>query len=88
LGRYAVIVSDIPEQFSYSRDPKDEAYINLALAARAPYLVTRDLDLLDLMKEDDVVGVAFRKQYPGLTIVDPPTFLGFFTPVSRPESSP
>jgi hypothetical protein len=36
-----VFVHDVPRIFEYDRDPKDEAYINLALAAGATYLVSR-----------------------------------------------
>jgi putative PIN family toxin of toxin-antitoxin system len=64
------ILGDIPRHFTYPRDPDDEPYINLALAANAKYLVTRDNDLLDLMKDK-----GFRKQYPHLTILDPVAFL-------------
>ena len=48
----------------------DERYLNLAIAAKAAFIVSRDKDLLDLMKGD-----AFRKAYPALAIIDPPSFL-------------
>ena len=47
-------------------------YLNLALAARVGYLVSRDNDLLDLMKDAWFLG-----KFPQLRIVDPVTFLGF-----------
>ena len=50
LKENATFLESVPATFSYDRDPKDEMYINLALAAGAVYLVTRDIDLLDLMK--------------------------------------
>jgi predicted nucleic acid-binding protein len=53
-----------------SRDPKDEPYLNLALATGANHLVTRDKDLLDLMHDE-----TFRAQHPGLQIIDPPALL-------------
>jgi predicted nucleic acid-binding protein len=56
--------------FSLRRDPKDEPYLNLAIEQHAPFLVTRDKDLLDLMKDD-----TFRKTYAWLTILDPASFL-------------
>jgi putative PIN family toxin of toxin-antitoxin system len=43
-----VMVADVPKAFTLERDPKDEPYINLALASAAQYLVTWDKDLLDL----------------------------------------
>ena len=42
--------------FSLSRDPDDAIYVNVALTAQSPFLVSRDKDLLDLMKDDE-----FRK---------------------------
>lgn len=68
--RYAEFVSTVPNRFSLPRDPKDEKYVNLALAANAQLLVSRDNDLLDLMDDD-----AFRTTYPDLTILDPVAFL-------------
>lgn len=76
LGRMAMLVVEVPREFFYERDPKDEPYVNLALAAGARYLVTRDKDLLDLMDETREEGKAFRERYPALTILDPATFLG------------
>lgn len=56
----------MPAVISHSRDPDDEPYLNLALAARAHYLVSRDNGLLDLMQNED-----FRSRYPELRIVEP-----------------
>jgi putative PIN family toxin of toxin-antitoxin system len=41
----AQTVTNVPSVFQYARDPKDEPYVNLAIAAGAEYLVTRDKDL-------------------------------------------
>jgi putative PIN family toxin of toxin-antitoxin system len=49
LDTKTLIFQSVPKIFSYSRDPDDEPYINLAAAARAAYLVTWDKDLLVLM---------------------------------------
>lgn len=65
-------VENVPSAYHLDRDRDDEPYLNLAIAAiaaQASFIVTRDYDLLDLMKDDD-----FRKMYPDLTIIDPPTF--------------
>ncbi|MBI3822723.1 MAG: putative toxin-antitoxin system toxin component, PIN family [Planctomycetes bacterium] len=70
VEKKAIVVDDAPCVFALPRDPKDESYINLALAVGAMYLVSRDKDLLDLMNDKD-----FRKRYPGLTILDPAAFL-------------
>jgi putative PIN family toxin of toxin-antitoxin system len=75
LSEKAFLVDSIPEQFSYPRDPKDEPYVNLALAAGARFLVTWDKDLLDLMRADLPDGKSFQERFPGLTILDPVAFL-------------
>jgi putative PIN family toxin of toxin-antitoxin system len=64
------LVEDVPTVYRFERDPNDEPYLNLAIAVHASFLVSRDNDLLDLMKDAD-----FRKAYPWLTILDPPAFL-------------
>ncbi len=79
LVNQAVLLTDVPALFSYERDPKDERYVNLALAADAQHLVTRDKDLLDLMKDE-----AFRQRFPDLIVLDPVVFLGKITPVQQP----
>jgi uncharacterized protein len=71
----AILLHNVPEEFRFERDPKDEAYINLAIVAGAKYLVSRDHDLLDLMKMEREEGRAFRRRYPMLTILDPIAFL-------------
>ena len=82
IASYAMIISDVPDRFRYDRDPKDEPYVNLALAAGARYLTSRDRDLLDLA-EDEI----FRQQFPGLTILDPLAFLREIASVDdQPES--
>lgn len=39
---------EVPRVFVYERDPKGEPNINLAIAAAASYLVSRDTGILDL----------------------------------------
>src|SRR5437667_4851075 len=43
---------NVPRRIRFPRDVADEAYLNLAIATGATYLVTRDTDLLDLMRWD------------------------------------
>jgi putative PIN family toxin of toxin-antitoxin system len=71
----AILLHNVPEEFRFERDPKDEPYINLAIVARAKYLISRDLDLLDLMRMEKEESRAFRHRYPMLTILDPVAFL-------------
>jgi uncharacterized protein len=69
----SVMVADVPRKFTLERDPKDERYLNLAIAAEAQYLVSWDKDLLDLLADE-----AFRQRFPNLTILDPPALLREF----------
>ncbi len=71
----AVFVKTVPSKFKYSRDPKDEKYINLAVAAEADYIVSCDRDLLDLMTDVSVVGKEFRQKSRPLKIIEPIEFL-------------
>lgn len=66
----ATFMHDVPAALQLRRDPTDEPYVNLAIATQASFLVTRDNDLLDLMKNE-----AFRTSYPALVILDPVAFL-------------
>jgi putative PIN family toxin of toxin-antitoxin system len=74
LAGKAVPVTEVPQRFSYPRDPDDERYVNLALAAGARFLVTWDNDLLDLMG-DNPAGAEFRRQFPDLQVLTPAAFL-------------
>jgi putative PIN family toxin of toxin-antitoxin system len=75
LKKRSAVVHDVPRVFTYERDPKDEPYINLAIAVGASYLVTRDTDLLDLAEQANPDGVRLRSCAPQLQIVDPGVFL-------------
>lgn len=70
LEKISVITPNPPAVFSLPRDPKDEPYVNLAVETSARFIVSRDADLLDLMKDE-----SFRKAYPGIIILDPVAFL-------------
>jgi putative PIN family toxin of toxin-antitoxin system len=67
----AVVIDDVPVTMRLPRDPKDEPYLNLALAAKADFLVSWDKDLLSLTHD----GV-LRRKHNTLSIVDPTVFLG------------
>jgi putative PIN family toxin of toxin-antitoxin system len=60
LHKLSVLVRLVPKEFSYARDEDDEPYINLAVAAGADFIVSRDRDLLDLMTgyTDECKGVS------------------------------
>ena len=60
VREYAIVVTDVPERFTHPTDPKDSAYINLALATNSELVVSRDRHLLTLMDEATSEGRAFR----------------------------
>lgn len=76
LTQRATLIRQVPKRFAYRRDPKDEPYINLAIATKADYLVSRDNDLLDLMKWEKEEGRKFQKRFRFLKIVTPESILG------------
>ena len=61
----------VPLKFRYSRDPNDEPYINLAVAANAAYIVSRDRDLLDLMSGYSDDCKEFRQRFRPLKVIEP-----------------
>lgn len=75
VAELAPPTSNVPAVFSYARDPKDEPYLNLAIATSANYIVSWDNDLRDLMRADNADGQALRALAPALQIVTPPEFL-------------
>jgi uncharacterized protein len=75
LRHRAILVKEVPESLRYERDPKDEPYLNLALASGAEYLVTWDSDLLDLEEPKSEAGRALREKLPGARLLDPVAFL-------------
>ena len=68
-------VKAVPRVFSYFRDPDDEPYLDLCVAARADFLVTHDRDLLSLMTEHSSFAKAFRQRTRPLRILKPINFL-------------
>jgi putative PIN family toxin of toxin-antitoxin system len=88
--RDAVLLEEVPPAVTLDRDPKDEKYLNLAVAAGAQVLVSRDNDLLDLQSESNPVGRTFREQYPHIRILDPVEFLRHCQPTSpsQPGEAP
>jgi uncharacterized protein len=79
IDQVAQKIDDVPTSYSLPRDPDDEPYLNLAIAADADYLVTWDQDLLDLMHD-----ATFRSQYPRLIIVNPVALLQILRPAAQP----
>lgn len=82
---HATFIREVPERFHYDRDPDDEPYLNLAIAAGAVYLVSRDKDLLDLQDPASAPGQELRQDFPQLSILSPIEFLRRFSPASEED---
>ncbi len=59
------------------RDPKDAKLIDLAIASKADFLVTRDKDLLDLREHGSPLLPVFEKLELQCKIVDPFEMLSY-----------
>lgn len=71
----AEFVEKVPTHFTYSRDPNDEPYLNLAIETEAIFLVSRDNDLLDLMTGFTDEAKEFRQRFRKIKIVNPVEFV-------------
>jgi len=83
VNAHSTPLIDVPSVFRVERDPKDSLYVNLAVAANANYLISRDKDLLDLMQDE-----SFRQRFPNLTILDPVAFLREMAKSSQEPPAP
>jgi putative PIN family toxin of toxin-antitoxin system len=79
LATLATLVNNVPNAGVPLRDPDDLPYLNLAVTVNAEYIVSRDKDLLDLMKD-----AGFVSKQPQLLVVDPVAFLGIARPTQTP----
>lgn len=75
MNETADLVTPVPAAITFDRDPKDEPYLNLALAASASFIVTRDRDLLDLELDESEEGSRLRSAISGFRVLDPASFL-------------
>jgi predicted nucleic acid-binding protein len=69
------LVRRVSHVFDLVRARQDEPYINLAAAAHADFLVSRDKDLLFLATDHSLVGKEFRQRFPTLRVLNPVAFL-------------
>ena len=75
ISNISTLIRAVPESFRFQRDPKDEIIINLAIAAKAEYIISRDKDLLDLMSGFTDDCKEFRQRLRPLKVVEPLEFL-------------
>jgi putative PIN family toxin of toxin-antitoxin system len=71
----STLVRRVPHALDYPRARQDEPYIDLAVAAKADYLISRDKDLLSLMTGHSLVCKHFRQLTRPLKVLDPVRFL-------------
>lgn len=75
LRKTAHLIRSVPKKFSYPRDIDDEQYVDLAAAAGAHYIVSRDKDLLSLNTGHTDECKEFRQRFRPLKVVEPLEFL-------------
>jgi putative PIN family toxin of toxin-antitoxin system len=75
LVELATMVGDVPHVFEFPRDPKDARYVDLAVAAQAKLIVSRDRDLLSLGDSATADGRDFKSRFPELQILTPTELL-------------
>jgi putative PIN family toxin of toxin-antitoxin system len=75
LRRIATVIDVVPHVFDLPRDPDDAHYVDLAVAAHARLIVSRDKDLLSLRDSSTEEGRDFLAQFPTLSILTPPEAL-------------
>jgi len=75
LAYRGTILRRVRHVFDYPRARQDEPYVDLAIAGKADYLVSRDQDLLTLMKGHSSDCKQFRRISHPLRVVDPVEFL-------------
>ena len=73
----SVYLASVPSSFVLERDPKDAKYVDLAIAIKANFLVTRDKDLLDLREQGSLLLQIFEKLKWECQIVDPFEMLSY-----------
>lgn len=71
----ALTIAAVPHVFDFPRDPKDAHYVDLAVAADAKLIVSRDKDLLSLRDSSTADGQDFRARFPTIEILTPPEAL-------------
>lgn len=71
LAEFAHKVDPVPLIMEFPPDPKDEPYLNLAIAANARDLVTRDKAMLRLTDPANVLSRELTTYHPTLRIIVP-----------------
>lgn len=74
----SILLEVVPDSFRHPIDEDDSIYINLAIAAGAQLIVSRDRHLLGLADPAKPWATDFQRRFPTLWILDPVSFLREF----------
>lgn len=72
LGDY---LRSVKTRFALPRDPRDEMFIELAIAGGATHIISADDDLLALASGRGESAKRLRQRLPGVRVLDPARFL-------------
>ncbi len=72
-------------RFRYPRDPRDEKFIELAVALGATDIISADQDLLSLPTSRSEAGKRFRQRLPDVRVVSAGTFVRDFPSDNLPN---
>jgi putative PIN family toxin of toxin-antitoxin system len=75
LAPHVEYVDSVGQDYVNPFDRDDSHYVNLAVAARAAFVVSRDGDLVRLMDVVRPEGMEFRRRFPDIQIVTPEELL-------------
>lgn len=64
-------IEDVPALFAHPRDAKDSAYVDLAIAANAHVITSRDRHLLALRDPSDPAGALFLAKFGHIEVMTP-----------------
>jgi putative PIN family toxin of toxin-antitoxin system len=75
LAKFAQVVGQVAAVYVHPIDPDDSHYVNLALAAGAKLIASRDRHLLDLMDSAKPHSREFQARFPSLRITTPESLI-------------
>lgn len=73
---HATIFDPVPNDFTWPQHPDDDHVFNLAIHAKANYLVTRETRILKFATDTTAPANALRNLAPELAIITPKQFAG------------
>ena len=75
ISTFAEIINRPDSVYVHPIDPDDSAYVNLAIAAKAELIVSRDKHLLGLNDPGKPWSKEFRDRFPALRVLTPDQYL-------------